>query len=295
MMNAECPSCGNPISSTARFCGRCGATISMGAGRPMAGTATVAGPFQPLAEQAETGWAPSPAVPTGTVTRWRARGDVSVGGLGEYIDGWKDVLEGMASHAQQVATAFEEQVEQRQPPADWDRVTLSATAQLVSDQRPYRLLVARTGATVAVYVGRFGNDLHVGWDLFVKPLWSWLTFLILFGIALFLSFLTNSASNLLPAAFLGGAPRVNWLSVILGALPTFLTLVVLLAIWGKLQRGSFRAPFTRDLHFFEGSDIGALTIQIDKALRRAVDTAGLDASLLRTKEQFRAGRRDRLI
>ena len=131
----------------------------------------------------------------------------------------------------------------------------------------------------------------MAWDLFVKPLWGWLTLAILLLIALVLSFVTNSASSAVVSAFQPRGPQLNLSGVVIGAIPQWIGLIIIVSVWGKLQPGSFCAPFTRERNFFESSDIAALTIQVDKAVRRAVDAAGLDASLLRAKEQFKAGRR----
>ncbi len=104
----------------------------------------------------------------------------------------------------------------------------------------------------------------MAWDLFVKPLWGWLTLAILLLIALVLSFLTNSASSAVVSAFQPRGPQLNLSGVVIGAIPQWIGLIIIVAVWGKLQRGSFRAPFTRERNFFESSDIAALTIQLTR-------------------------------
>jgi len=99
------------LPTKARFCGRCGASTTAGDVRPLTATADATLPFQTLAPT--TGGIPrAEDVGQAAASQWRVGGEMSVGALGEYVDGWKDVLDGMSGHAGLVAAAFEDQINQ---------------------------------------------------------------------------------------------------------------------------------------------------------------------------------------
>ncbi|HFD39073.1 MAG TPA: hypothetical protein ENJ31_04390 [Anaerolineae bacterium] len=76
----------------------------------------------------------------------------------------------------------------------------------------------------------------------------------------------------------------------------WLLIIVLNAlIIGKILRGAARAFFIEVMDHFAVNDTRAMVLTVDKSLRRAVDAAGLDASLLRPREMLQAGQWTRII
>jgi hypothetical protein len=179
-----------------------------------------------------------------------------------------------------VEKAFQERISARQMPEIAYESSGLTTGGLTGKQRPYQLVHTRTGATLAVYIGQFGRDLYITWDLFVRPVWNQRVVLGILGAAVVLGLLGARDS-------LSG-----WIASTIGLSIFF---VILVAGAGLVLKRNPLAFFWRELTFFDADDITAMTLAVHKSLLQAVDAVGIDVQLLRVKEQFHGGRRDRLI
>lgn len=247
------PQCGAQNKPEARFCKNCGA--------PLEDVPVVA---PTLSDQESVGW-----------KKGRKK---SIESLGRRIDGWADIIQDGGEKAEEIAKTFRECL------SNWDMpgVTLEVVdmgTSGTSEKRPYLLAYNRMGATVAVYIGKFGKNLYVAWDLFMRPVWNW---------AILLGFLIMSA-----LIGLAVSPRnlTGWIAI---TVSSTLSLVILSMVVSKTIKGDALAFFRRELTFFDADDIAAMMLSVHKALKYAIDAVGLDVQL-RIKEQFRAARRDRII
>jgi len=211
---------------------------------------------------------------------WTTTGPKSVDGLGERLDGWAELIEGARDKADEVVKAFQERISVRQMPEVAQESSGLTTGGLTGKQRPYQLVHTRTGATLTVYIGQFGRDLYVAWDLFVRPVWNQRVILGILGAAAVLGLLGARDS-------LSG-----WIAATIGLSIFF---AVLVAGAGLMLKRNPLAFFWRELTFFDADDITAMTLAVHKSLLQAIDAVGIDTQLLRVKEQFHGGRRDRLI
>ncbi len=223
-------------------------------------------------------------------TAWVTAGSRNLSQLGERLDGWADLIEGVAERAPEVIRAFQERVSVRQMPNVQHESSALTISGLITKQRAYQLVHTPTGATLAVYIGQFGKDLYVAWDLFVRPivnkavLWAILGAAALFG--LFTAFGHDPWTGRTTFSF-GG-----WVGATVGLGILF---AFLLALGGLVWKRDLLAFFVKKLDFFDADDITAMTLAVHKSLLEAVDAVGIDVHLLRMKEQFLGGRRDRVI
>ena len=223
-------------------------------------------------------------------TGWVTAGSRSLSWLGERLDGWADLIEGVAERAPEVIQAFQERVSARQMPNVQHESSTLTTGGLTGKQRAYQLVHTPTGATVAVYIGQFGKDLYVTWDLFIRPivnkavLWGILGAAALFGF--FTAFRQEAWTGRTTFSF-GG-----WIAATIGLSILFAALV---AGAGFVLKRNPLAFFFKELDAFDADDITAMTLAVHKSLLQAIDAVGIDIRLLRVKEQFHGGRRDRLI
>ena len=83
-----------------------------------------------------------------------------------------------------------------------------------------------------------------------------------------------------------------WIPVTIGFAVFFAIVVAGLGL--ALKRNPL-AFFIKEITFFDADDISAMTLGVHKSLMQALDSVGISAQLLRRKEHFAGGRRDRLI
>ena len=203
--------------------------------------------------------------------------------LGNRLDGWADLIDNAAETADDVRSAFESDLELRQmPQVDRSQPTLTPGG-LAGKRRDYYLAQSYTGAAMAVYIGEFGRDLYVSWDLFIRPNIKWRNILIMLGIAAVLAIFpaANSYSEF--------STWITW--TIVG----FIGIAIVALILGKVLRGSAKAFFVEEIDHFAADDVTATMFAVHHGLMKAIDAAGLDSSLLREKETFKAGRKERII
>jgi|GEM_PF-1750696 ribosomal protein L40E len=203
--------------------------------------------------------------------------------LGTRLDGWADLIDNAADKADDVRLTFEADLELRQmPQVDCSQPTLTPGG-LAGKRRNYYLAQSYIGATLAVYIGEFGRDLYVSWDLFVRPQIRWRNILIMLGIAAVIAIFPamNSYSEF--------STWISW------TIAGFIGIVMVALTLGKMLRGSAKAFFVEEIDHFAADDVTATMFAVHHGLMKAIDAAGLDSSLLRAKETFKAGRRERII
>lgn len=203
--------------------------------------------------------------------------------LGNRLDGWADLIDNAAEKGDALRSAFEADLEQRQlPQVDHSQPTLTPGG-LAGKRRAYYLAQSYTGAALAVYIGEFGRDLYVSWDLFVKPNIKWRNILIMLSIAAVIAIFPAANSY---------DEFGTWITATIAG---FIVIAIVARILGKVLRGSAKAFFMEEIDHFAADDVTAMMFAVHHGLMKAIDAAGLDSSLLREKETFRAGRRERII
>jgi hypothetical protein len=206
--------------------------------------------------------------------------------LGVRLDGWADVVEGACDKAGEVRTALDRVVRAKElPDLRVGQSHMSPTLQS-SRQRPYLMVEMDNGASLAVYIGALGRDLYVAWDAFLRPVFNMQMIYILLGGAAGLSFL--GAINDRP----GTSAIFGW---VFGFIAWTLAGAFVLAIAGRVMRGSFLAFFFKQLDVFDADDIAGVMMAVHKAVLHALDAVGIQAQTLRLKEHFKAGAAERLI
>lgn len=199
--------------------------------------------------------------------------------LGTRLDGWADVVLDAGERAEAVMDTFEQMLAaQQMPHIDIYRQQITSGG-LMGERRSYELVKHEVGTTLAVYIASFGQNLYMSWDLFVRPVIQWLVLGgILVAAGLFGALITDSLFTWLPATFI-----------------FFLFFAFIVGVAGRVLRGSFTAFFMREVDHFVADDLAAMSLSTHKTILAAVDAAGLDVDLLRSKREFRAGQRERVI
>ncbi len=168
--------------------------------------------------------------------------------------------------------------------------SMLTTGGLMGKQRQYLLVHTPTGAAVAVYIGQFGRDPYLAWDLFIRPVVNWVIVGGTAGLAALLGLMGSCAPN----SFTGRSSFSlgGW---IVGTVGLAILFAFIIAAAGAFLRRNPLAFFFKQLDFFDADDISAMSLAVHKSLLQAADAVGIDMQLLRTKQQFQGGRRDRLI
>lgn len=270
-----CPNCRteNPVENL--FCYSCGTRFS-----PPASTAQ----GQQNYSSTTSSWdAPAATQSIYTPNQGANFGTYPLDKLGTRLDGWADLVGNAAENAESVQAAFSAELQRRQMPyVSHPRADLTPGG-LVGKRRSYQLSQSYTGATMAVYIGPFGCDLFVVWDLYQRIMIKWRNIAIMAGVAAVLAIF---------AAYSGRFYFEIWIFAFLG---WALLIALGASILGAILRGSRKAFFIEELDTFSADDITAMMFAVHQSLLSAIDTAGIDASLLRPKEHFAAGRKERII
>ena len=335
-----CPQCGARNADTENFCNQCGVALRSDVESP----STPQFKSQAISSPAENTplWTATPITASSSST-----GRVRLDKLGQRIDGWADLVDDQAGQAANIRQRLIQRLQRRNMPQialSHKDVTLGG---LVGESRPYQISLHRVGTTVAVYVGEFGTDLYVAWDVFVRLVWKWSTIIILLLTPLLLSLLRYLllsmdlyglfAQVFLPILLLFGivgaasflirqsfwafyADWVVWvvatlasfggpflfgeffyffyrfdIDTLLGVVGVFVLSAVLLALIGLITQRSAWAYFRQEYNHFRADDIAAMTLAVHKSILETLDEVGINTALVRGKEEFRGGRRERII
>jgi len=280
-----CPNCRTENPAENQFCFSCGARF--GSSQP---TPPPAPQPQTIYQTPPTPWAdPSPAQPIQYQPSQASHlGTYPIDKLGFRLDGWASLIADAADKSEAVQSAFSAELQRRQMPHVSHPRTDLTPGGLMGKRRLYQLSQSYTGATMAAYIGAFGCDLFVVWDLYRRLIIKWRNIAIMAGAAAILaifpaynsSFGGNDFSfSIWFATFLGWSGLIG-----IGAL-----------ILGAVLRGSRKVFFIEEIDAFAADDITAMMLAVHQSLQCAIVEARLDASLLRPKEHFTAGRKERII
>jgi hypothetical protein len=211
-------------------------------------------------------------------------GSINVNRLGYFLDGWADLIESMGSKVDDVRSIVLQQLQQRNMP----NIRISENTGHVgissSERRHYTITTTSPGATTTIYIGEHGEDLYASWRTYLQPILSWLILVIIFLIALIISVLPLNEANSTRYRY----EFTDWLIVFVLAI---IIQMLVVAIAGRIFKGRFSAFFIIEPNVFDAEDITAMGLSAHKSILRALDSAGIDVSKLRVKQDFQGGRR----
>jgi zinc-ribbon domain len=276
MQEFTCPNCGRANPPAARFCQNCG--------QPLQANASTGGQTYTQPERSMY----SPPASAMANSGWTSGGPRTLRSLGERLDGWADLIEDAGDKFEAVVGAFQQRLLSRQVPQVRHEAAVLTTSGMFGKQRPFQLTLTSTGATMAVYIAKFGCDLYVAWELFIRPVWNMAVVWGWLGLSAVLGFLSPTSRDL----FSGNFSFTGW---ILGTVAWSIFVGLLIVAAGVAFKRNPLAFFFKQLDEFDADDIGATMLAVHKSLLHAIDAVGIDTKLLRVKEQFRAGQRDRII
>jgi hypothetical protein len=219
---------------------------------------------------------------------------LNVNKLGVFLDGWSDIVEGMGDKANQVRQNILSLLQGREMPDIALDNKVGYVSLISKDRRDYIVSETFPGARTTIYIAQHGNDLYASWRTWIEPkinwnLWKW----ILIGAAV-LGFLTGGIQQ--SNSFYGPSQTnfslIGWIGAMIGYL--VLTAIVL-AVVGRVIKGNFLAYFFIEPNVFDAEDITAMSLSVHKSVLRALDSAGIDSSKLRLKQDFKGGRRDQVV
>lgn len=289
-MTQTCFNCGTTNSATSKFCLRCGTALA---------------PTQPIVASS---WAePSPTPPHWTAENVLPQqempsGAIPIAHLGTRLDGWADILLGAGAQAHMVAESFRQQlVAQNMPVVKVRPRALTTGGGWSSKTRPYYLVQIEPGASMAVYISHFGENLYLGWDMYVRPIIRWPILIIalclifaLPALACYVGYDNNLLTRLVYNNGMGSSTVLLVLTLLCSPVAG-IGLLFGAGLIGLMQRGNAAAFFIEEIDTFTADDITAMMMSVHKTLLVAVDEAGLRTDLLHEKGQYYAGQRTRLI
>jgi hypothetical protein len=111
--------------------------------------------------------------------------------LGNYLDGWADLIEGMGAKAESVKNAVVKQLTDREmPEIKVEEVTIREGI-FSSLVREYNITATFPGARTTIFIQKHGKDLFASWRSFVRPTLNWTLLLIFLIISFFTALLIN--------------------------------------------------------------------------------------------------------
>ena len=307
-----CSNCGAANSATSKFCLRCGTALA--ASHPIVDSSwTEPSPIPP--QWTATNMLPQPEMPSGAIQiadlgtrldggtatgRPPAGPAIPIADLGTRLDGWADILLGAGAQAQMVAESFEQQLlAQNMPVVKIVPETLTPGG-WSGKRRSYYLVQIEPGASMAVYINRFGENLYLAWDMYVRPIIRWpilvIALCLIFALPALACFVGYNGDFLTRLAYAGVGGSTALLIITLLCSPAAgVGLLFGAGLIGLIQRGNATAFFIKEIDTFTADDITAMMMSVHKTLLAALDEAGLKTDLLHEKDRFFAGQRTRLI
>jgi hypothetical protein len=219
---------------------------------------------------------------------------INVNKLGSFLDGWSEIVEGAGDKASQVRQNVLGLLQGRGMPD----ITLGNKTGYVSlisqDRRDYVVSETFPGAKTTIYIAKHGNDLYASWRTWIEPKLNWNFLRWILGGAAVLGLFTGGIQR---GGTLFGPSETTF--SFFGWLSSTFTLIVIaafiLAVVGRFFKGSFLAYFIIEPNVFDADDITAMSLSVHKSVLRALDSAGIDNSKLRLKQDFKGGRRNETV
>lgn len=301
----RCPNCGTENTETNRFCLGCGTALAGEGARSETPPEQVEATATP---EPDAYRAPKPSVTStgGSATRPEYTSRSRIDKLGDRIDGWADLIDNASQHTQELQKFVWQRLHERHMPEISCRDYRLTPGRWAGEERLYHLAAHRIGATIAVYIAAFGRDLYVSWDLFVKQVWNravLYAILILSGIISLISYLGSLGAVGRYSSSLGRVGRYLTLGTVVGGFvgAIFSTIGmaigfgILLGIAGLVLKRNFWAFLKLQYTHFRLDDVAAMGLAVHHSLLEGLDHIGVSRASIRPKEQFRAGRRERII
>lgn len=210
---------------------------------------------------------------------------INLSGLGFFLDGWADVVEGMGKKANQVRKDVLTHLETRGMPDIEFGSRTGYTAVTTGEHRDYVSTETYPGAITMIYIAEHGKDLYASWRTYIRPIINAAVLFVLGVASLFFALIiaANPNNRLGIGGFFGGL------------LVTYIILALLLAFAGYVVRGDPLAFFLVQPNYFDTDDITAMSLSVHYSVLRALDKAGIDSSKLRLKRDFKTGRKGNTI
>ena len=218
---------------------------------------------------------------------------INVSKLGFFLDGWADIVEGMGSNAANVRQDVLNQLQSRGMPDITLGNKSGYTGLISNERRDYVVAETFPGARTLVYIAQHGNDLYASWRTWIEPKINWnLLKWVLIGAAV-LGLLSGGIQTY---SYFGPTQTTfSFFGWIFSAFGYLVFAAVVLAIAGKVIKGSFLSYLFIEPNVFDAEDITAMSLSTHKSVLRALDSAGIDSSRLRLKQEFKGGRRGETV
>lgn len=306
-MNAQyCPDCGTANTVNSRFCQSCGI--------PFEGTAISKSKETAGVSLPSTTRSPSAAGPGPTYTEERI-GQIGTGGLsaadiwgpfagygerGRHVS-W--LLDNLGDRAEDLREAVINRFGERQiPRAKLEPRTLTGKG-IAVERRPY-YLIRRGIATAGLYIARFGHDLYISQVTYAKGAINPLRAALLGVMVLFQLYMIFGYGQSLESAvgsfdilggYSGSSDSLGFLLCCVGPFGVLntlgLSLVGLHMLYKTLTDKDPVAVLRTPPNEFQEDDIVALEKAVEETVRQALDTIGLDSSLMPPASEYGSGQR----
>jgi hypothetical protein len=214
--------------------------------------------------------------------------------MGARLDGWADLVDGAGDRFEQVRTSITDLVSARKMPDVIAERRELTTGGLAGNLRMYIVCCHRAGVTMALNVRAVGKDLYVSWNAFYKPIWNKL---VIVGILLISALLALAAGNDMYCSGWGNN-CVSSFSVAKAAVVLAVGAVglgLLVSIAGRVVKNNPMAFFMTSIDEFISDDITAMMLAVHHSVLQSLDIIGIDRKVLRVKEHYTTGARNRVI
>lgn len=216
---------------------------------------------------------------------------IDVNSLGVFVDGWSELIEGMGTKADQVRSDVLDHLKARNMPNIGLGNKIGYVSLISKERRDYMVAETDPGARTTIFIAQHGVDLYASWRTWIEPKVNMDVLQWLIGGAVVLGLLTGGLNQ---TGGLYGPSRISfsligWVIYTIG----FLLLAGgIIALAGKILKGSFLAYFFIEPNVFDAEDITAMSLSVHKSIIRSLDKSGIDVSKLRLKQSFKGGRKD---
>ena len=216
--------------------------------------------------------------------------EINVNQLGEFIDGWWDLIEGLGEQSTAIRSTLKQHVDQRNLPNVTSEERIGYVTRFgpgSEEKRHYLILRMNPGITTAIHVGARGNDLYVTWRTHIRSVVNrWLMVWVL-AIAAGLGLITGG----MPWLFASGEPIFSLGGFLISSLIFLVVELALIVGAGWLRHRNYWAFFFIEARLFDADNAIAMSISAHQSLLHALGEAGVDMNMLRSKNNFRSGRR----
>jgi hypothetical protein len=210
--------------------------------------------------------------------------------LGEYLDGWADLVEGMGEKAEDVQTKMLAYLKLKEMPDIQLGKNMAYDPNHINN-REYILAKTNPGVTTTIYISKHGKDLYVSWRTWLKPVLNSGVFILIGIISAILGYASFGTHQVGGSLFIRGITQ-TWIEGWAGSTFVYFLLgLLLVSFLAKIFKGDPFAYFFIEPSIFDADDISAMSLSVHKSILRSLDQEGIDISKLRLKEKFTGGRK----